>query len=95
MLSTKGLICYFLEIDKVLWIINAAQALETEMKYKDLKNMCNMGPIKKKPRNLLTTKTVKTFFPTYFHQLGVSESGAHKHHAIIQVGQTLGNRGLS
>lgn len=32
---------------------------------------------------------------TYFHQLGVAQPGTHKHDAVVQVGQTLGNGGLS
>lgn len=30
----------------------------------------------------------------YLHKLGVSQSGANKHHTIVQVGQTLRYRGL-
>lgn len=53
------------------------------------------GTKKKKKRKEATPTIVKPLVFTYFHQLGVSQPGTHKHHTVVQVGQTLSNGGLS
>lgn len=32
---------------------------------------------------------VKASLAAYLHQLGIAQSGAHKDHTVVQVGQTL------
>lgn len=53
------------------------------------------GGQKKEKRKEATPTIVKSLVFTYFHQLGVSQPGTHKHHTVVQVGQTLSNGGLS
>lgn len=41
--------------------------------------------------NFYDCKGVKLSLAVYLYKLGVSQSGAHKDHSVIQVSQTLSN----
>lgn len=45
--------------------------------------------------NSVIVEGVKVSLAAYLHELGVAQSGAHKDHTVIQVGQTLSNGCLS